>query len=621
MTKRLVSLFGTVVLIAAACTANSSQSPTPTESPGASPTPTTTATQPTSYPDDVKYVITVKLKSGIQWNDGTDVTAADWVGTYDVYWAQQDAAWASLVDVVALDNQTFQFWLTDLSQRELWFLIRWNQAAASSQFGEFFQRARDLRTAGKAQDSEEVTQLLADLDAFAPDNAVTFGPFQFDPSSITEAQMELAKNPGGFNADKVNFEKMIVYWGDSQQAIPLLLANQLDYTTSALSPADERAALANDHLQIIRGPLGVGPAIWFNEAVKPFDKKEFRQAIAYLIDRAQVGTVSLGGSAKPIEYMAGFSDNLVDEWLTADTKAALDTYELNRTKAEQLLTDLGWTKAGGTWQDETGTPASYELTVPSDFVDFLASAQEVAQQLTSFGIPTTVRGIAAADRPDTIKQANYQMLIDFNQISTPSHPSASMSYYMTEGFFGSNSPDAAAGEPKGYNWPLTQTAPDGSTVNIRELVSQSESGLDITAQKIPVQTLSLIFNDQLPIVPLYERYTNEPINVVDRAEGWRPFADPVYKNNQGTDNYVSQQLVGGDLKVSASGDKSFRTNAPYSQPPNYGFNFFNYSTGLMWTITSPTYEAIYPPLFWGSVADGTYINTGIGESWQLEEVN
>ena len=41
----------------------------------------------------------------------------------------------------------------------------------------------------------------------------------------------------------------------------------------------------------------------------------------------------------------------------------------------------------------------------------------------------------------------------------------------------------------------------------------------------------------------------------------------------------------------------------------------------MWTITSPTYEAIYQPLFWGSVKDGTYINTGVGDSWVLEEVN
>jgi peptide/nickel transport system substrate-binding protein len=157
-------------------------------------------------------------------------------------------------------------------------------------------------------------------------------------------------------------------------------------------------------------------------------------------------------------------------------------------------------------------------------------------------------------------------------------------------------------------------------VSIRDLLAQSEAGLDQAAQRVPVQTLSLIFNDQLPIVPIYERYTNEPINVVDRVTGWLDFGDPIYQNNQGSDNYVSQQLVGGILQPAATGDGTFRTNAPYAQPPNYSFNFFNYSTGLMWTITSPTYEAAYPPLFWGSVAQGTYINTGIGESWTLEEV-
>ena len=625
MRTRLLSLVVGAVLVAGACGSQS-----PSESAGPAPTGTASASAsaaaspaalPTSYPPDVKDVITIRLKPGIKWSDGTDLTAADWVGTYDLYWAQQDSSWASLVDVVQVDDLTWQYWLKDLSQQELWFLVRWNEAASSSQYGDFFKRARELRKAGKATDSEEVKKLLADLDAFHPDNAVTFGPFAFDPASITEAQMDLVKNPGGFNADKIGFDKMVVYWGNTDQAVPLITSNQLDYTTSALSPADERSAVADDHLKIIRGPLGVGPAVWFNEKIKPFDKKEFRQAVAYLLDRPQIATVSLGTSAKPIVNMSGFSDNLATQWLTPDTTAKLNHYDRDTAKAEQLLTGLGWKKVGNNWQDETGKVVSYELTAPSDFVDYFAAGEEVAQELTAFGIKTTVRSIAGSDRPQVIKEVNYQMLIDFNQISTPSHPAATYGYTLTEGFFGSNSPDAPEGQPKGYGWPLTQTAPDGSTVSIRDLIAQSQAGLDAEAQKVPVQTLALIVNDQLPYVPLYERYTNEPINVVDRVNGWLDFSDPVYLNNQGSDNYVSQQLVGGTLTVAPGGDGSFRTNAPYAQPPNYNFNFFDYSNGLMWTITSPTAEAIIPPLTWGSVKDGTYVNTGLAESWNVEEVH
>ena len=629
MRRQFLSLLVGVVLVASACnsaTPSSSAGPTGTSpaatSPVASATLSATPTPlPTSYPAGVKDVITVKLKPGIKWSDGTTLSAADWVGTYDLYWAQGDSSWPSMVDVVQIDDLTFQYWLKDLSSQELWYLVRWNEAASRSQYGEFFDRARVLRKAGKATDSDEVKELLADLDKFHPDTAVTFGPFAFDPKSITESEMDLVKNPGGFNADKIGFDKFVVNWGDTQQAVPLILSNQLDYTTAALSPADERAAVANPNLKIIRGPLGVGPAVWFNEKIKPFDKKEFRQAVAYLLDRAKIGTVALGTSAKPIVDMAGFSDNLGKQWLTADTVAKLNHYDQDTAKATQLLTGIGWTKSGNVWKDETGKTVSYELTAPSDFVDFFAAGEEVAQELTAFGIKTTVRGIAASDRPQTIKEANYQLLIDFNQISTPSHPAATFSYTLTEGFFGSNSPDSAAGQPKGYGWPLTQTAPDGSSASIRDLIAKSQVGLDVEAQKIPVQTLSLIFNDQLPIVPLYERYTNEPINVVDRVNGWLDFSDPVYLNNQGSDNYVSQQFVGGTLTVAPGGDGTFRTNAPYAQPPNYNFNFFDYSNGLMWTITSPTAEAIIPPLFWGSVKDGTYINTGLGESWKLEEIH
>jgi peptide/nickel transport system substrate-binding protein len=624
MKSRLLSLLACVVLVAGACgsqTPSQSVGPPATNAVPGTTAGATSAPLPSSYPSEVKYVVTIRLKPNIKWSDGSDFTAADWVGTYDIFWAQQDFEWESLVDVVEVDDLTFQFWLSDISQRMLYELVRWNQAAARSQYGEFFDRARELRLAGTAPDSAEVTQLLADLTAFRPDNLATIGPFAFDPAAITEAQMDLVKNPGGLNADKIGFDKVIVYWGDTAQVVPLVVSNQLDYTTVALSPADERAVLADPNLKVIRGALGVGPSVWFNETIKPFDKKEFRQAVAYLLDRAQIGTVALGDSAKPIVQMAGFSDNLADRWLTPETQATLNHYDRNTAKAEELLTGLGWTKVGGTWQDETGTPVSYELTAPSDFVDFFASAEEVAQQLTAFGIKTTVRSVTALERRDIIKQVDYQMLIDFNQVSSPSQPGDSYIFTLTEGFFGSNSPDAPEGQPKGYQWPLTQTARDGSTVSIRELIAQSQAGLDFEAQKAAVQTLAWIFNDQLPIVPLYERYTNEPINVVDRAVGWLDFSDPIYQNNQGSDNYVSQQFLDGTLKVAPGGDGTFRTSAPYAQPPNYSFNYFDDATSLMDTITSPASEFLNPPLFWGSASEGTYINTGLGQSWELQEVN
>ncbi len=48
-------------------------------------------------------------------------------------------------------------------------------------------------------------------------------------------------------------------------------------------------------------------------------------------------------SGVAVEYMAGFSDNLIPLWLTEDTLGALNKYEFNADTAEQMLLDLGFT--------------------------------------------------------------------------------------------------------------------------------------------------------------------------------------------------------------------------------------------------------------------------------------
>src|SRR5690606_42039629 len=121
------------------------------------------------------------------------------------------------------------------------------------------------------------------------------------------------------------FRSVEVVWGQTQQTVPLLLQNELDYTTDALTPSDVQALEANPNIEFIRTPLSTGTGVWFNESIEPFDDKRFRQAIALIIDRERNATVSLGDAAKPIEYMVGVSDNYVDEWLCDDVVSSVNS--------------------------------------------------------------------------------------------------------------------------------------------------------------------------------------------------------------------------------------------------------------------------------------------------------
>jgi peptide/nickel transport system substrate-binding protein len=573
------------------------------------------ADPPTDVAEGTRYVITVNLTPGVEWSDGTPLTAHDYVGMWDVKWAQEDPNWAALTEVKASSDTRLVYETRELSPNLLQQLLRWYQPAASSQFGEIYERLGRLRAQGASPSDAEVTAVLEELEGMEVEEAVTYGPYVIDPSSVTAQQLRMVKNEGGFNADKIDFDQVDVYWGQTQQTVPLLLQNELDYTTDALTPTDVTALEANPNLEFIRTPLSTGTGVWFNESIEPFDDKRFRQAIALIIDRDRNATVALGDAAKAVKYMAGFSDTYVDEWLSGEVAAGLDTYERDLDAAAQLLEEVGLSKDGDTWTYE-GETFGFEITAPSDFPDFLASGRDVSEQLNEFGFDTHVRGIPAANRPDTIAQARYEAMLDFSMVSTPSHPATSLDWNMAEGFFGTNNPEASGS--KGLNWPWHQEAPDGTEVYIPDLLGQAVAGLDKERQKAPVETLAQIFNDQLPVVPLFERYTTDPIAHGPRVTGWLPLDHPIYQNNQGSDPPVAVQFLAGVLQPMEGGDGSFRTSAPYAQPPSFSLNTYAASS-IYATMTSPSANITLPPLFWYAEAIDTYI-PAVGESYSVAEV-
>jgi len=172
---------------------------------------------------------------------------------------------------------------------------------------------------------------------------VVYGPYNIDPKQVTEAQLTMAKNPTGFNADKIDFEKIVVYWGDTVQDMPLYLSGDMDYSSNAYSPANLQAIRAlGNQMVVLGGPGTNGPGIYFNNDVYPLNKKEVRQAFAYIIDRVENCKVAFGESCRPVKYQVGFTDAAVPTWLSADQMAKLNTYEKDWAKAEKLLTGLGF---------------------------------------------------------------------------------------------------------------------------------------------------------------------------------------------------------------------------------------------------------------------------------------
>lgn len=488
--------------------------------------------------------IQVTLREGAVWSDGSAFTSQDVVDTFDIARLQSLTVWNLLESVEAVDDHTVQFVLGGPSTIWPRRILREMFIRASSTYGEFAQRLRDLVADGATSEDAEWVALLQEFNEYRPEDMVVLGAFKIDPESITESQMTLNKVETSFMADWIAFDRIINYNGETPDVTPLVLALDVDYATHGFPPATERQFEA-EGIRIIRAPLFTGPALYFNHDIYPLNVKEFRQAIAHAIDRNENGVVSLGASGVATDWMVGFSDNLVDIWLTEETKSAINHYEFNRETAEQILLDLGFSRGGdGNWVDDQGNALSYTLTAPAEFADWSAAAENLAQQLTDFGIPTTFRGINFQQHPIDMRAGDFELAIQTWGNAFP-HPQFSFNTDFND--YNYTGGAAAATTGPGMNFPLTQETEALGEVNIEEMVVQAGVGGDIDSQRGVVNELALIYNELLPQIPLWERYGNNPVPDV-RVTGWPEDGDPIYQNGPYGDAFIISLLIDGTLQ-------------------------------------------------------------------------
>ena len=488
--------------------------------------------------------VQVKLPEGAVWSDGSAYTSQDVVDTFTIARLQGLTVWNFLDSVEAVDDTTVNFHLMEPSNTVLRYIFREMYIRPSSVYGEYAARVAELVDGGMDSESSEWQALLQEFNEFRPDGVVSLGPYVLDTSSITEAQLVLNKNETSFMADDVKFDQILLFNGETPDATPLMLAKEADYATHGFPPATTSQFMA-EGIRIIRGPNYSGPALYFNYDVYPFSVPEFRQALAYAIDRAENGVISMAESGVAVQDMVGFSDNLVPLWLTDDTVSKINSYSFDPAKAEEILLGIGFTRGDDNiWIDDQGNRLSFELTAPSEFADWSAAAENLAEQLTEFGVETTFRGVTFTQHPSDIRAGNFQMAIREWGAGNP-HPQ--FSFDVDFNTYNSTGGSAAATEAgPGMNFPLTQETSMGE-MDLYQMTIDAGLGADRDAQAAIVNQLALAYNELLPQIPLWERYGNNPTVEDLRVSGWPADGDPVYLNGTYADPFAIVLLRTGVL--------------------------------------------------------------------------
>lgn len=482
--------------------------------------------------DDAAGEMRVTLQPNARWYTGEPVTAEDVWTTFYVYRLVENPAWNYIEEVTAVSDREVVFSIGEATPLFTRNVLR-RPIVDTLTYGEYAERTADLVERGLGPDSREWRNLIADFNEFRPEMANATGPYYIDPARVTQSSIEMQRNPNSFLADRVVFDKLMIYNGDVPDLTPLVLSGQMDYLTHVF-PSSSMQAFERMGYDFIQLPGVDGLAIYFNHALEPLGDVRVRQAIAHVIDRERIGRLALPGVSVGVEYATGLGDAVAESWVDL---SRINRYEVDLERAAALLQEAGLTQRNGQWHRPDGSRFTLALQCPSGWADASTAAAEAAQQLTAFGIRTEFVGIESTQRMPNITSGDFEIAMSFFGTGQP-HP-----VYAFEGpLVASNT----TGAGRGISFDMVQDTDALGRVDFNQLMQESVRGWEIETQQQAINQIAIAFNETLPTLPIF---TKESRNL--SSNGLRTVwegPEELYLNSAGDDSFVVYQLLHGMIR-------------------------------------------------------------------------
>ena len=211
----------------------------------------------------------------------------------------------------------------------------------------------------------------------------------------------------------------------------------------------------------------------------PYDRREFRHAVAYALDRKDMVTRLLAGRGEP-QSVGGLT--VGHPMLAPD----LPTYDRDIAKAKTLLDGLGLKDADGDGLRELpdGKPFVQELQANNRFTS--KSSELIKEYLREVGIDVRPQILDKATADDSAGKGNYTMAL--------------IGYGGMTGDPDQNLRSRYAASPKSTSF---TRAIGYSNAEVTDLADRQLTTLDPAQRRTLVQQIQRVVAEDVPIIPLY----------------------------------------------------------------------------------------------------------------------
>lgn len=375
-------------------------------------------------------VATIRLVPGAKYSDGEPVNATDVIDTILLRLVSQNVVFEDDIEKVTSPNPTtvvvsFTPGTAGVNVRGL---IANLIPQPVSQYKQFLpagieptllaynKLVQNPKTAASAQSSPlfaKIEPLTRKILAYSPKNLLGDGPFMVkgaNTSTVTEV-----KSPTYFGASKVHVDKLTLLntVSSASNVYAQLYSHDIDWYGSAAPSATEyRQLKATSDLKVFSVPDDQTEDLLINNKTYPFTLTPVRQALAYLINRRTLAQTEDGGiltARRPSVLPDGLGQVLDSIWLSPSQRARLNPYAHSQPKAASLLESAGLRKSGGHWLLPNGKQFTTQVIAPSAPPNAVLAAQDIAAQLTAFGISATASSVPAAGYQTQYQKGDFQL--------------------------------------------------------------------------------------------------------------------------------------------------------------------------------------------------------------------
>jgi len=420
---------------------------------------------------DGNKTLTFTIRNGVKFTNGTPLTAADVVYTFNLLKAHK-----------TLDINSVWSVLTSVTQKGSNQVVMTFKAPAVTYF---YYIADQIGIV-----SQKIWSKIANPVTFADKNPVGTGPYTVSSKTCTPQNIKYTANlhywqPGLPKVAVVNYPAFL-----TNDTANTYLANGQAQWGSQFIPSIQKFYLSKSPNYHYWFPPVANVSMFINLTNPILKNVAVRQAMAYAIDRPKASTIGEYGY-EPASNQAGIVTPTFSSWLDTSQAAAYgNNYAYNPAKALAILKAAGYTMGSNGIMAKDGKQLSFTIVNNGGFSDWVAAVQTIQQSLKAVGIQVTPENLADTTYQTDLYSGKFQL-------GYGAETGGPTPYFeLRQWLYGPNS--APIGTAAGSNFERY----DNPAVN--KLINEYPTTTSAATQHSIVDQLQKVMLQEVPVIPITE---------------------------------------------------------------------------------------------------------------------